>query len=441
MTLNLFWGGKQTMVRRSGEGTGIWSRSVIWLGYFVLGIYSLMGSPAQAESPVDWNQWRGPQRDGTYRGPAWPAGIDETRLRELWRVKLGPSYSGPIVVGDRVFTTETRDKLYEVVSAWNRETGKKIWETQWEGSLSVPFFAKSNGDWIRSTPAYDNGRLYVAGMRDVLVCLDAASGQQVWRRDFADELKTPVPAFGFVCSPLVIGDAVFVQAAASFMKLDKNTGEVIWKTLEDGGGMFGSAFASPFLANVAGKEQLLVQTREKLAGVALDTGAVLWEQTVPAFRGMNILTPTIFEDGVFTSSYGGKSTLYRVNSGSDGWEVKEEWTNKTQGYMSSPLIIDGHAYLHLRNQRFCCINLATGKETWITEPFGKYWSLVAQGDRLLALDERGELLMIRANPEKFELLESRKLGSDETWAHLAVTPGRLYVRELGALTVYAWEEP
>src|SRR5690606_12812252 len=141
--------------------------------------------------------------------------------------------------------TETRDKQYEVVSAWNRETGKKIWETQWEGSLSVPFFAKANGDWIRSTPAYDDGRLYVAGMRDVLVCLDAASGRQVWRRDFSDELKTPIPAFGFVCSPLVIGDSLFVQAEAGFMKLDKDTGDVFWKSLEDGGGMWGSAFASP----------------------------------------------------------------------------------------------------------------------------------------------------------------------------------------------------
>jgi outer membrane protein assembly factor BamB len=181
-----------------------------------------------------------------------------------------------------------------------------------------------------------------------------------------------------------------------------------------------------------------VQTREKLAGIGLEDGAVLWEEKVPAFRGMNILTPTVFENQVFTSSYGGKSTLYRIDHGSDGWQVSTAWVNKTQGYMSSPVVIDGHAYLHLRNQRFTCIDLTTGEERWITEPFGSYWSLVAQGDRILALDERGQLLMIRANPERFELLDSRKVSTDPTWAHLALAGPYLVIRELNALAVYRW---
>jgi outer membrane protein assembly factor BamB len=417
------------------------SCKVLPLGMMILWTAGQSVPIAHAEVHAAWNQWRGPARDGTYVGPTWPQGLDESRLQPQWRVELGPSYSGPLVVDSRVYTTETRDKRFEVVSAWNRETGTKIWETQWEGAMNVPFFAKANGDWIRSTPAFDDGRLYVAGMRDVLVCLDAESGRQIWRRDLTDELKAPLPAFGFVCSPLVVDDAVYVQAAASLLKLDKLTGVTIWRTLEDGGGMFGSAFASPYHATLEGHAQLLVQTREKLAGVELQSGTVLWEQPVPAFRGMNILTPTPFEDAVFTSSYGGKSTLFRVSRSEAGWEVSTAWTNKTQGYMSSPVIIDGHAYLHLRNQRFCCIDLSTGKETWITESFGQYWSLVAQGDHILALDERGELLLIRANPDKFERLDSRKISSDSTWAHLAVAGDQVFVRELEALTVYRWREP
>ncbi len=74
------------------------------------------------------------------------------------------------------------------------------------------------------------------------------------------------------------------------------------------------------------------------------------------------------------------------------------------GYMSTPVVIDGHAYLHLQNQRFTCINLKTGERTWTSQAFGKYWSLVAQGDRMLALDQRGVLRLIKANPKKFDLL-------------------------------------
>ncbi|MBN2292604.1 MAG: hypothetical protein JXM70_09275 [Pirellulales bacterium] len=106
--------------------------------------------------------------------------------------------------------------------------------------------------------------------------------------------------------------------------------------------------------------------------------------------------------------------------------------------MSTPIVIDGHAYLHLRSKRFTCVELATGKQKWTTKPYGKYWSMVAQKDRILALDQRGELLLIQATPEKFELLDSRKISSQETWGHLAVCGDQVFVRELMGISVYRW---
>ena len=76
----------------------------------------------------------------------------------------------------------------EIVRALDRKTGRELWRTEWPGSLSVPFFAKTNGDWIRSTPACDGESLYVAGIRDVLVCLDVATGAVRWRIDFPKEV-------------------------------------------------------------------------------------------------------------------------------------------------------------------------------------------------------------------------------------------------------------
>lgn len=415
---------------------------------FTLAFMINMPVPAQGADQAEaaeriqvWPQWRGPQRDGQIAGPAWPTSLAEGSLALLWRVPLGPSYSGPIVSVDSIYVTETQDAAREVVRALDRETGRQSWEASWNGALSVPFFAKSNGDWIRSTPAWDGDRLYVAGMRDVLVCLASRSGDIHWQVDFVKEQGTPLPSFGFVSSPFVDGAFVYVQAGGGLCKLDKATGKILWKSLGDGGGMNGSAFSSPFLATIAGRRQLLVQTREKLAGVDLDTGDVLWSQTIPAFRGMNILTPTVSGDSVFTSTYGGKSLLVTISSGDGRLVAAETWSNKSSGYMSSPLIIDGHVYLHLQNQRFTCIELATGKTCWTSKPFGKYWSHVANGDRILALDERGELFMIRANPEKFELLDSRKVSEAPTWAHLAVVNQDLVVRELNAVAVYRWRTP
>lgn len=398
----------------------------------------LMAANAQAAAAT-WPQWRGPDRDGLVSGPAWPEKLDTNHLREVWRVELGPSYSGPIVSSDRVFTTETKDKKFEAVTAYDRSTGKELWRAQWQGAMSVPFFAKSNGDWIRSTPALDGDRLYVAGMRDVLVCLDARDGKEFWQKDFVRELKTPLPDFGFVCSPLIDGDAVYVQAAAGFVRLNKLTGEVVWRTLADKGGMWGSAFSSPIIVTLAGQRQLVVQTRDQLAGVNLADGKVLWSQPVEAFRGMNILTPVAHNDTLFTSTYGGKTIGFKVAQVDGAFQVTQSWTHKAQGYMSTPVVINGVAYEHLKSQRMMAIEVETGRELWTaSEGFGKYASLVAQGDRILALDQRGWLYLLRANPKQFELLDKRRLNGAESWAHLAVAGNDLFVRELKALAAYRW---
>ncbi|MBV9124294.1 MAG: hypothetical protein JO112_13125 [Planctomycetes bacterium] len=119
--------------------------------------------------------------------------------------------------------------------------------------------------------------------------------------------------------------------------------------------------------------------------------------------------------------------------------MSEAWTSNAQGYVSSPVVIDGYGYLHLQNQRFTCIDLKTGERTWTSDRFGKYCRLVAQGDRILALDQRGILLLIKANPKQFELIDSQKVSEEDTWAHLAVSGNELYVRELNALAADRWE--
>lgn len=103
-----------------------------------------------------------------------------------------------------------------------------------------------------------------------------------------ERYKTAIPAFGFVSSPLVVGEAVYVQAGGGLCQLNKRTGESVWRTLDDGGGMNGSAFSSPYLARLHGQPQLLVQTRDKLAGVAPETGAVIW--STPGRKSMSAIS-------------------------------------------------------------------------------------------------------------------------------------------------------
>ena len=394
---------------------------------------------AQEATPETWPQWRGPTRDGVWAGKAWPEHLGENDLQLVWRVEMGPGYSGPIVTQDRVFTTETVEQKSERVRALDRQDGHEVWSAEWEGAMRVPFFAASNGSWIRATPAFDGRSLFVAGIRDVLVSLDGESGRENWRLDFVQQYGTDLPAFGFVSSPLVDGDFIYVQASGAVCKLEKATGKVVWRVLESRDTMHASAFSSPVLADVARKRVLVAQTRRALVALDPESGETIWSRDIQAFQGMNILTPTVVGDRVFTSAYGGKSHLFEIQGEKERPEVAEMWSNPVEAYMSSPIVIDGHAYLHLRNQRFTCIDLASGQSKWTTKPYGKYWSMVARGDRILALDEEGMLYLVQANPNAFTLLDSRKVSEEETWAHLAVCQDQLFIRELNAMAVWHWQ--
>ena len=107
--------------------------------------------------------------------------------------------------------------------------------------------------------------------------------------------------------------------------------------------------------------------------------------------------------------------------------------------MSAPVVIGDHIYLHLRNQRIVCIHLETGEEAWRTTPFGKYQSMAVLNDRILVLDEGGELLLISANPIEFDLIDRRRVAENNTWGHIAVSKNQIFIRRLDGLAAYNWK--
>lgn len=414
-------------------------------------------SAAAEEAELHWPQWRGPRRDGQVAGKPWPATLDRDTIATQWRVELeGPSFSGPIIAGDRVFVTLTRDKKTEHVIALDRATGRTLWETSWEGAMEVVPIGASAGSWIRSTPATDGTSLYVLGMRDVLVSLDVATGQEQWRLDFVKEYRSPMPDFGGVSSPMLLGDHLFVQAGSGLVKVEKRTGKPVWRVLEKGPGKSGNgAFASPYAAEIGGAGRIFVQTREELVCVDPDKGDIMWRKQIPTLFGMNIFTPTVSKDAVLTSTMAGTLLIAAAqvvkpatdpDAGAREAKAAGEtlWTNFLQGYMSSPILIGDHAYIHLRNQRLACVALADGKRTWTSKPLAGYMSMIAQGDKILALGDDGILRLFAAKPEAETVLGEVSLlpadADNSTWAHLAVAGEHVFVRDLTGVTAYRWTE-
>jgi outer membrane protein assembly factor BamB len=155
---------------------------------------------------------------------------------------------------------------------------------------------------------------------------------------------------------------------------------------------------------------------------------------------MNILTPTVLGDRIFTSAHSGRSELWDLSrTASGGWEIDRLWEAKHQAYMASPVLLGDYLYMHLRNTRFTCIDMKTGEAAWITRPVGDYWSMVASDDRILSLSSDGVLRLIEPTPEEYR--EVDQLGvADDSWAHLAVAGNLVFVRDLEKLKVYRFQE-
>lgn len=389
-----------------------------------------------------WNQWRGPQRDAQTAGKTWPQTLT---MKLLWEhEKLGASYSGPITDGKRVFTTATVNARQEVVTAFDLQSGKELWKQEWAGAMMVPFFAMSNGSWIRSTPACDETLVYVVGIQDHLVCMNSETGEIRWEIDFAKKYETGNPPFGAVCSPMLDGDFLYLQAANRFFKIKKSDGSVVWETMKEAEGMStGGSFSSPCFATLDGKRQILVQSRTNLAGVDPDSGDVMWSTPVPNYRGMNILTPAAWQNSVFTSTYNNQSFLYDVQN---NHSVSQRWKNTAKGYMASPALIDGKAYLLLQNGRMACLDLESGERLWTSEKkVGDYASCVVRDQQILWLTNEGRLILQTASPEAFEIEAETELpGIRNSWAHLGLETREdgslvVMVRALNSLHVFQWE--
>ncbi len=394
-----------------------------------------VGSLANGDEPT-WNQWRGPSRDGVWPGEL-PTSLAALEL--AWEAPLQPSYSGPITDGKWVFTTETVDKSLERMTAYDLATGELKWSAQWAGAIEVPPYAAVNGSWFKSTPTLAEGSLVVLGMRDEVVCLDPATGRIRWQADLAERFSARRPPFGGVCSPIVDQGSVYVMAGGGTVKLSLSDGSTLWRTLADEG-EDDDALSSPVIATLAGVRQLVVQTRTRLCGVDLTSGALLWSTRIEAYRNMNILTPTVIGDRIFTAAQQGRAQCFQISLNDGAWSCVELWSQRTQAYMSSPVTDGETLFVHTSNERLQALDAASGEVLWTSNPVGKYQSLVRNDKVLLALQNDGELLAIELSRDDLIIKDKRQVAQD-AWAYLGVYPGGLLVRDLNGLKVYRYRQP
>jgi outer membrane protein assembly factor BamB len=384
---------------------------------------SLLLVPLTARA-ADWPHFLGPKRDSssTEKVTAW-----KETPKELWTAEVGEAHSSPIVSKGIVYAFyQPKGKAEDALAAFDAKTGQRKWEKSYERAKFSPPF----GNGPRGTPATDGELVFTYGGTGILAAWDAKTGEVQWKLDMLKEFSAKNLFFGISNSPTLVGDHVVVMVGgkgAGLVGVDKKTGKVAWQATNDP-----ASYASAIVVG----DDLITLTGSHLRALNGKNGKFRWEFPFKDNLNESSTTPVKVGDIYIASSVTAGTVAVQPNEKGD--EVKEIWKDKALTcYFSTPVLVDKHLYMingaaTLMNPTITlrCVEAATGKVAWEKKGIGKYHAaLIRTGDnKLLLHDDGGNLTLMEANPKEFQELAKAKVCGP-TWAHPALSDGKLYVRD------------
>jgi outer membrane protein assembly factor BamB len=407
----------------------------------------LISSSAFAVTPgsptATWPAYRGPQGDGTTAEKigrtTWPS----AGPKKVWSAETTNGFSSFCVADDKAFTIVSRSLdgvPTEVVIALAAASGKELWAAPLKiakydhegGNSGEP--GNEGGDGPRSTPTFAGGKLYVMGSNLDLSCFNAADGKVVWRKDLIAEFGGGNISWKNAASPLVEDGVVFVAGGGqgqALLAFNADTGDVVWKGQNDR-----MTHATPTAATIHGVRQIIFFTQSGLVSVAPKSGKVLWRYPFP-FRVSTAASPIVSGDLVYCAAgYGVGMGCAKVIKKGETFEAEEVWRkegDKVTNHWSTPVCKDGHLYGMFSFKKYgkgplVCLELATGDVKWTQDGFGAGNLILTGGDTLLALSDRGEIVLAQASPDKYKELARADVLDGKCWSTPVLAGGRVYAR-------------
>lgn len=373
-------------------------------------------------TPFDYPQFLGPDRTAVVVHRSFSRDWSSNPPRLVWRHEIGAGWSSFAAVNGFAVTMQQRGPG-EHVTCYEIATGKARWShaVQTRHETVLGFVGP------RATPTIHNGRVFALGATGILRCLNGVDGLDVWRRDlFAEHDITQEEGesgvwWGRSGSPLVVDDKVIVGIGGSLRgpkhglgAYHVDTGEPIWET-----GGYQVSYASPSEMTIAGRRQIVCVMQDFVVGFGIDNGEVLWEHPWP---GSSTAKPNVSQaklvgdNRLFLSKgYFHGAELIELQRPGEDWEIKSLWRNaklmKTK--FSNTAIKDGFVY-GLDDIALSCVELETGKRKWKKGRY-RYGQVLLAEDVVLVATEDGRLVMVDANPEKFDELGSVHMIEGQTW--------------------------
>lgn len=405
---------------------------------FPIVVFFLATLPLHA---VNWPQYRGPTTDGRTTeqiGHVW-SGAGPKRM---WKVPSEGGFSSFAVAGGRAFTLALKDAdgaKQESLTALDANTGKELWFAplnfaKYDGGGDSGASENKGGDGPRSTPTTDGKSVFTMSSQLVLRCFDAATGKIVWTRDLLKENAGRNIQWQNAASPLLAGGLIYVAGGGpgqSLLAINPKDGAVAWKAFDEK-----MTHATPIAANILGQPQIIFFVQSGLLAVEPKTGKELWRYPFQ-YNTSTAASPVVAGNIVYCSAgYGvgaGAAKITKEGGQLVATEIYRLRGNKpVANHWSTPVAKDGHLYGMFQFKEYGsgpikCIDIATGDVKWEKEGFGPGQVILA-GDRLLALSDAGELILIDPRPDGYKELARADVLDGKCWTTPVLADGRIYAR-------------
>jgi outer membrane protein assembly factor BamB len=400
------------------------------IGAGAAGVASLL--PAAQGS--DWPQFRGPDRNNISKETGllrkWPAAGPKV----LWSVPVTQGYAAAAIVGGRVYHHDYDEAKSEwCVNCRSLADGKLVW--QFREAREV----RPNHAITRTIPAVDSRFVCSLDPKAVLHCLDVKTGKQIWRKSLVTEYRATIPSWYNGQCPLQEADRLIIATGGSaiLVALDKATGKEIWRTPNPGQYLLSHSSVMP--AVLGGVRQYLYGTLKGPLGVSAKDGKLLWEFG----RKFNVaVAPSpiaVDDERVFmTASYDAGSVMVRVKRTGEAFKAEAVFDLKNNEWNSevhTPVVYKGHLFAVGKKKRglFTCLSF-DGKEVWTSEgkaSFGLGSFMLADGMFFVLDGDTGKLRLIEAGTTGYnELASAQVLAGQEVWGPMALSDGKLVLRDL-----------
>jgi outer membrane protein assembly factor BamB len=406
---------------------------------------------------ANWPQWRGPNSNGS-SPTARELPVNWTQTENIvWRTKL-PSWSAatPIIWSDTIFITSAEegftpldrskrnppgepvpDKIF--LFAINRKDGAVRWRQQIDSGNQL--FRKQNS--ASPSPITDGKHVWIMTGNGKFTCFTMA-GKEVWKRDIQADYGKFGLNHGYASTPLLLGDRLYVQVLHGMHTTDpsyvfaaeKSTGKTIWKVERPTDAIKESPdnYATPQIAVVDGKQQLIISGGDYVTGHDMNSGKELWRLggLNPGNNPFNrtIASSVVIGGNVFTPSTRGQPFVAFRAGGSGNITGKNEiWTNNLGSDVPTPTTDGKYIYVLVDNGILNCLEAATGKVVYQGKRIerGAYSAspLLADG-KIYCVNEDGATTVVKAGPE-FEILTVNKLDG-LTLASPVAVDNQIFIR-------------